>query len=139
MKILSSIYIVIILCQLLVSCKISDEVVLGCFNFIKKGKHDQDYHVRGLVHKQPPAPFIKGEKEVQSSHPTGDHPKGGKFIPTVPSGQSSIHNRVSKAQYLKRVNQIQNPILEGDIYELNYCQEFYTENVVIDPLSEQKH
>jgi len=49
--------------------------------------------------------------------------------------QCSIHNRVSKNQYLKRVNQIQNHILEGDIYELNYCQEFYAENTLIDPLS----
>ncbi len=42
--------------------------------------------------------------------------------------------RISKQQYLDDVRALQEHIQRGDIYEVNYCQEFYAENVAIDPL-----
>ncbi|MBA3673845.1 MAG: anthranilate synthase component I family protein, partial [Chitinophagaceae bacterium] len=45
-----------------------------------------------------------------------------------------IKGRFSKAEYLKAVARLQQHILRGDCYEINFCQEFYLENYEIDPL-----
>lgn len=45
----------------------------------------------------------------------------------------NLKQRVSKETYIHHVNAIKNHILEGDVYELNYCVEFYAENCQIDP------
>ncbi|WP_020530188.1 anthranilate synthase component I family protein [Flexithrix dorotheae] len=47
---------------------------------------------------------------------------------------SKFHPRVEKATYLENVKAIQNHILEGDVYELNYCTEFFGNDIEIDPL-----
>lgn len=39
--------------------------------------------------------------------------------------------RISKEEYIKNVESLQNSIQQGDIYEVNYCQEFFAENVEI--------
>ncbi len=44
-----------------------------------------------------------------------------------------ILSRVSKTRYIKNINSIKKHLQVGDIYEMNYCQEFYAENVDIDP------
>ncbi|MGI4751503.1 MAG: anthranilate synthase component I family protein [Janthinobacterium lividum] len=46
-----------------------------------------------------------------------------------------IKPKISKEGYLKKVNQIKQHIVRGDIYETNFCQEFYAENVEINPIS----
>ncbi|HYK76265.1 MAG TPA: aminodeoxychorismate synthase component I [Daejeonella sp.] len=45
-----------------------------------------------------------------------------------------VQNRVSKKDYIDTVQQIQQNIRQGDIYEMNFCQEFYAEHFRIDPL-----
>jgi para-aminobenzoate synthetase component 1 len=45
-----------------------------------------------------------------------------------------IKNRFSKEEYIETVKKIQERILRGDCYEINFCQEFYAENCEIDPL-----
>jgi len=45
-----------------------------------------------------------------------------------------IQHRISKDEYLEAVNALKNHIRLGDIYEVNFCQEFYAENTRIDPL-----
>lgn len=47
----------------------------------------------------------------------------------------NIQARFSKQDYLDAVAQIKNHITRGDIYVTNFCQEFYAENAVLDPLS----
>ena len=44
-----------------------------------------------------------------------------------------IKLRVHKDEYYKKVNQVLHHIHRGDIYEANFCQEFYAENTVINP------
>jgi para-aminobenzoate synthetase component 1 len=44
----------------------------------------------------------------------------------------NIQRRFSKEEYLKTVNTLQKHIRRGDIYEVNFCQEFYS-NQSIDP------
>lgn len=45
-----------------------------------------------------------------------------------------LHPRISKTVYLETVQQIQQHIAAGDIYEMNFCQEFYAEGADIRPL-----
>ena len=44
-----------------------------------------------------------------------------------------IRSRVSKETYINNIIDIQKHLQAGDIYEMNYCQEFYSENVQLDP------
>jgi para-aminobenzoate synthetase component I len=47
--------------------------------------------------------------------------------------QFRFHNRISKETYLETVNRLKDHIIEGDVYEVSFCQEFYAENVEINP------
>ncbi len=42
--------------------------------------------------------------------------------------------RVSQQRYLQQVNAIKSHIFKGDIFEMNYCIEFFDDEAVIDPL-----
>lgn len=46
----------------------------------------------------------------------------------------NIQPRISKASYFEKINTILAHIHRGDIYEANFCQEFYSEDTVIAPL-----
>lgn len=46
-----------------------------------------------------------------------------------------IHQKVSKEKYIETVQKIQEHIVQGDVYELNYCVEFFAEQTTINPLS----
>jgi len=43
-----------------------------------------------------------------------------------------IQNRIPKDIYINNVQKIRNHIKRGDIYEANFCQEYYSENAIID-------
>jgi len=45
-----------------------------------------------------------------------------------------IKLRMTKDSYFDKFQKIHNHICRGDIYEMNFCQEFYAENTEIDPL-----
>jgi para-aminobenzoate synthetase component 1 len=46
-----------------------------------------------------------------------------------------LSSRLSKKDYIEGVKSIKSHLYHGDIYELNFCQEFYATSVQIDPLS----
>lgn len=46
-----------------------------------------------------------------------------------------ISQRVSKEKYIKNIETIRQHLFRGDTYEVNYCMEFFAENVQIHPLS----
>jgi len=46
-----------------------------------------------------------------------------------------VEARISKEQYLEKISKMLHHIHRGDIYEANFCQEFYSEDVEIDPFS----
>lgn len=46
----------------------------------------------------------------------------------------TLANRESKESYLSKIQQIKNHIKEGDLYEMNYCTEFYANNNQFKPL-----
>lgn len=46
----------------------------------------------------------------------------------------TVLQRISKESYLEKVAKMVEHIHRGDIYEANFCMEFYAEDAVIDPL-----
>jgi para-aminobenzoate synthetase component 1 len=46
----------------------------------------------------------------------------------------TINQRISKENYLLKVSKMLEHIQRGDIYEANFCMEFYAENAKMDPL-----
>ena len=48
-------------------------------------------------------------------------------------GNLEMQKRESKQQYLRKVEKIKSHIKRGDIYEMNYCQEFFTETTLLNP------
>ncbi len=54
--------------------------------------------------------------------------------PFIPDHTITLLPRLPKQDYLDAVQAIRQHILEGDIYEMNFCQEFYAENIVIKPV-----
>lgn len=60
---------------------------------------------------------------------------------TISSSTENIQNpkleikqRISKENYISKVNAMLEHIHRGDIYEANFCMEFYAENATINPL-----
>lgn len=47
--------------------------------------------------------------------------------------QSAIQQRISKESYLEKVKQLQEHIHRGDIYEVNFCMEFFQEAYQMNP------
>ncbi len=45
-----------------------------------------------------------------------------------------LQQRTSKNKYLENIGAIKQQIIDGDFYELNYCNEFYSEGVAINPV-----
>ena len=45
-----------------------------------------------------------------------------------------IKQRISKNEYANKLDKILNHIHKGNIYVVNFCQEFYAEETIIDPL-----
>ena len=52
----------------------------------------------------------------------------------VQCSEIKIEQRISKESYLDKVNKMLEHIQRGNIYEANFCMEFYAENAVIEPL-----
>lgn len=52
----------------------------------------------------------------------------------TPAGSIDIKSRIQKPAYIDIVEKLRAHILKGDCYEINFCQEFFSENVVMDPL-----
>lgn len=50
------------------------------------------------------------------------------------SSTTILKPRISKKRYLEIIKKIKQHIYRGDLYEMNFCLEFYAEKVVIDPL-----
>ncbi len=51
------------------------------------------------------------------------------------SKKISINQRVNKKKYIESIKNLQKNIKLGDVYEANYCIEFYSENIDLEPIS----
>ena len=53
---------------------------------------------------------------------------------TVSSSEMVIKQRISKELYLEKVVSLLEHIHRGDLYEANFCMEFFVENALVNPL-----
>ncbi|HEY0433624.1 MAG TPA: anthranilate synthase component I family protein, partial [Chitinophagaceae bacterium] len=58
-------------------------------------------------------------------------PPGNRTLSTGPQ----LRPRLTQEEYLSIIKALQAHIRRGDCYEINFCQEFYHDNAVIDPLA----
>ncbi len=49
-----------------------------------------------------------------------------------------IHSKITKQEYINSVNALKQHIHKGDIYEVNFCREYYSQNAKINPLEVYK-
>jgi para-aminobenzoate synthetase component 1 len=74
----------------------------------------------GIIHEDAAAVFDAiNEQQI----PAYDHPR----VKVIP--------RINKEEYIENVKKLQQHILWGECYEINYCQEFYAENTDIIPVA----
>lgn len=50
-----------------------------------------------------------------------------------------IQQRISEGRYVEKVSDMLSHIHRGDIYEANFCMEFFAENATIDPIAAYKN
>jgi len=82
--------------------------------------------------------IIKGnEAEIISDAPERvfEDINSEKIVQTATSSPVELKSRFSKEEYIDSVVKIKEHISRGDIYVTNFCQEFYAEKAIIDPLS----
>lgn len=61
-----------------------------------------------------------------------------KAFPTfisIPQPSVSVQPKMTRQKYIATIEQLKQHIQRGDCYEINYCQEFYATDTVIEPLS----
>jgi para-aminobenzoate synthetase component 1 len=86
--------------------------------------------------------FIKNDQlEIIAVEP---HKIYKEIIDTVVEEQISseyltIQQKLTKEEYLNKIRGLQEHIIRGDCYEINFCQEFFAEDVAINPLEIFQH
>lgn len=68
-------------------------------------------------------------EEIKMAKPDADS------VTTEKNAEIQLTPRMSKAEYLEKVEAIRQHIVEGDLYEMNLCQEFFAENAALDPVA----
>jgi para-aminobenzoate synthetase component 1 len=53
----------------------------------------------------------------------------------ISSSPITVQSRIGREEYIRIIQKLQQHILRGDCYEINFCQEFFAENVSADPLA----
>ena len=89
---------------------------------------------------QPKRLWIIKDNQVEAHYLSAYHPNDDwNQITTIvdqqpPSGQEiPMQHRISRKNYLAKVQALQQHIARGDIYEVNFCIELFAENVKIEP------
>jgi para-aminobenzoate synthetase component 1 len=59
-------------------------------------------------------------------------------MPDVAVSDTKIRSRIDRQEYIAIIKQLQQHILRGDCYEINFCQEFFAENAIIRPVEVYK-
>ena len=73
---------------------------------------------------------------IEAEHPAVVWEEIRSAVSTAPPAHAApvIRQRFSKEAYLDVIGKLRQHILRGDCYEINFCQEFYAEDAVIDPV-----
>jgi len=57
-----------------------------------------------------------------------------KIVPYGKNAKINIQPRLSKSDYLSKIQALKQHIAKGDVYEINFCQEFFAEQAQINPI-----
>jgi para-aminobenzoate synthetase component 1 len=96
-----------------------DSIRIGSF------RQDQESIWQQITHTIPSA------QPAPATAPTGSTP-----IPTQTQPAPPVFTpRFTRDEYLATISTLQSHILRGDCYEINFCQEFFTQPAPIDPLA----
>jgi para-aminobenzoate synthetase component I len=104
-------------------------------------KNPDHIHFPDFFFFVPEIVFILSKKNVQiGSFASGDHDEQFDQICRIKSTEFPIkklrlESRFSHSEYLKTVERLQHHIVRGDCYEICFCQEFFAEKTVIDPVN----
>lgn len=79
------------------------------------------------------------DEEIETDFNTILEFNGTAFIPKSATVPIRIRMRIFKDEYFKQVNTMLAHIYRGDIYEANFCQEFYVEEIEIDAFQAYQH
>jgi para-aminobenzoate synthetase component 1 len=77
------------------------------------------------------------EIEIQCEGPKKVYEEimGSSYNTLLTPPKVEMHPRFQKEEYITLIKKLKEHILRGDCYEINFCQEFYAEAAVIDPLN----
>lgn len=53
----------------------------------------------------------------------------------IKNNSTKVQSRIPHDEYIDIIKKLQQHILRGDCYEINFCQEFFVENISLDPLN----
>lgn len=96
-----------------------------------------------LLFFEPEVMIRLSEKElyIEAENPQHIYKELGE-LETQESGKQqeniSIQSRLSKSEYIATIKKLQEHILRGDCYEINFCQEFFAIDAEIEPLAVYK-
>lgn len=102
-------------------------------------KSSKTFHYPDLFFFQPSKiiTFCSGRIQIESFDPdTVFNEINSKKEDVVTKKNFSIfpNPNINREEYLDKVQKIRDHIIEGDIYEANFCMEFVAENAEVDPL-----
>ena len=120
--------------------------IFGCLNYNLKNEIEQIHSKANDLLKFPLVNFwvpeyavkiengrrnyLKGKKTIEAEELLNDFFKQDKKE-TFLSESIRFSARTTKENYLKNVVRVKSLLQQGEIYELNYCQEFFAEDVLI--------
>jgi para-aminobenzoate synthetase component I len=55
-----------------------------------------------------------------------------------PASSLQLRPRMAKDEYISTIRELKQHILRGDCYEINFCQEFFAKDAVVDPIAVYK-
>ncbi|HET6993255.1 MAG TPA: aminodeoxychorismate synthase component I [Bacteroidia bacterium] len=84
-----------------------------------------------LITKNPDSLSAEFSNENDGKKLSGQNPSAK----NIPQQKIKLLARSSRKKYISDVNSLLDHIRRGDIYEINYCIEFFAEHVKIDPVS----
>ncbi|MET4106081.1 aminodeoxychorismate synthase component I [Hymenobacter sp. UYP22] len=105
----------------------------------------EDLHSRNVsglnwahLHFFRPHTWLRWEADVVEFHGRTENVLAAILATAAPAPAAiqvpALTPRMPKAEYLAAVEAVREDILNGEVYELNLCQEFYAENVSLNPV-----
>lgn len=119
--------------------KLKDKWLLGFLSYDLKNQfeHLESKHPDGL--KFPDIFFFEPTHLINDQNQVRDFankntPSTTIAVPVNTFKPIQLKQRISKEEYIDAVKKIKAHIKQGDIYEMNFCMEFYAEECDIDPI-----